>query len=241
MKRLLVACALAFVPLAAAAQTRVYLDRSLERGAPVMTVVLFSPDVAVSEISAGGVIEKVPEWSRKAHDYVAASVERLAAGPRFRLIALPPFSPAEQSSLDEHVALYNVVAGNVLVNGTQGGDVWKKRLASGLTDYTVGPGLAFVAQRSGADAALMIVVRDSVSSSGRKAMFVLGALFGVGIPMGRTFAVAGLVDLRTGKLLWQSYDTSVSADLRIEADATKVVDGLFSSYPAAGVAGKPGK
>lgn len=238
MLRRLALLVIALVPLVAAAQPHVYLDRSLRGGAPQKTVVLISPDVEVSEISAGGVIERVPAWSEQARTYVVHAVKHLAQGTAFRLASLPELSAGEQASLEQHVALYNVVASNVLANSLHGGEVWEKRLASGLTDYTVGPGLAFISDKTGADAALLVVVRDYESSGGRKALMVFGALLGVGIPMGRTFAVAGLVDLRSGRLLWQSYDTSVTPDLRVEADTEKVVDELFSSYPAAAGAAK---
>ena len=46
--------------------------------------------------------------------------------------------------------------------------------------------------------------------------------------------VAGLVDLRSGRLLWQSYDSSISSDLRVANEADTLVQGLFNSYPAAG-------
>ena len=161
----------------------------------------------------------------------------MGQGPKLHLADLPPLSDAEQHALEQHVALYNVVALQVHNNSLSGGELWDKRLKSGLTDYTVGPGLAFLADRTGTDTALLVIARDAESSSERKAMMVLGALFGVGLPAGRAFVVAGLVDLRSGRLLWQSYDSSISSDLRVANEADTLVQGLFNSYPAAG-AGK---
>ena len=225
-------CIVLLAPLAAAAQVYTYLDQSLRNGARAGTALLVAPDVSVSEISAGGVVEKMPDWSRQARDNVGAALRRVGQGPR--LAALPPLGAEEQHALDQHVALYNVVAANVHSNSVSGGELWDKRLKSGLTDYTVGPGLAFLADRTGADTALVVIARDAESSGGRKAMFVLGAMFGVGLPMGQSFVVAGLIDLRSGRVLWQSFDHSVSSDLRVANDADKLVQGLFKSYPAAG-------
>jgi hypothetical protein len=225
-------CIVLLAPLAAAAQVYTYLDQSLRNGARAGTALMIAPDVSVSEISAGGVVEKMPDWSRQARDNVGAALRRVGQGPR--LAALPPLSAEEQHALDQHVALYNVVAANVHSNSVSGGELWDKRLKSGLTDYTVGPGLAFLADRTGADTALVVIARDAESSGGRKAMFVLGAMFGVGLPMGQSFVVAGLIDLRSGRVLWQSFDRSVSSDLRVANDADKLVQGLFKSYPAAG-------
>jgi hypothetical protein len=233
MRRLLLFAVLC-APLAAAAQVYTYLDQSFESGAPEKSALLIAPDVVVSEISAGGVVEKIPEWTRQASRNVANSLRRVGLGPDLKLAELPPLSDAEQHALDQHVALYNVVAANVHTNSVSGGELWEKRLKSGLTDYTVGPGLAFLADKTGADTALVVIARDAESSGGRKAMFVFGAMFGVGIPMGQSFVVAGLIDLRSGRVLWQSFDRSVSSDLRVADDADKLVQGLFKSYPAAG-------
>ena len=233
MRRIALLALLLAVPLAAAAQTYTYLDQSMRGAAPRRVAVLISPDIVVRELSAGGVAEKMPEWTQQARAHITAALERIGARNNLRFATLPALTGEEQRVLDEHVALYSVVAINVHNNSLSHSEVWEKRLASGLTDYTVGPGLAFVADKSGADAALIVIARDTESSGERKAMMVLGALFGVGIPMGQAFAVAGLVDLRSGRLLWQSFDLSGSADLRVDEDASKMVETLFSSYPGA--------
>lgn len=221
-------------PLAAAAQTYTYLDHALEKGAPAHTALLITPDVTVSEISAGGVVEKMPEWSKRATHNVSNALRRVGIGPKLRVSDPPALSAEEQHALDQHVALFHVVASQVHLNSLRGGELWAKRLKSGLTDYTLGPGLSFLADKTGADTALMVIGRDAESSGGRKAAMVLGALFGVAMPAGPTFVVAGLVDLRSGRLLWQSYDVNISTDLREPEETNKLVEGLFKSYPAAG-------
>jgi len=232
--RRLALCVVLLAPLAAAAQTYTYLDQSLRHGGAVHTALLVTPDVAVSEISAGGVVEKIPQWSKRATHNVSNALLRVGLGPKLHFTELPALSDREQHALEQHVALFSVVASQVHSNSLAGGELWAKRLKSGLTDYTVGPGLAFLADKTGADTALLMVARDAESSGGRKAVMVLGALFGVGVPGGNAFAVAGLVDLRSGRLLWQSFDSSISSDLREPADTNKLVEGLFKSYPGAG-------
>ncbi len=218
--------------LGAAAQTHVYTDSSVSAAMPAVKRVLFvPPDISVSELSAGGVIEKVPDWSKQARSHVMEALRKLAPNANFEIVAVPTLSAQEQQSLDQHTALYEVVAVNVQRNGVSGGQVWTERLKSGLTDYTLGPGLGFLADKTGADAALFVIAHDFVSTGERKVLAVVGALFGAVVPLGRTFAVAGLVELRSGKLLWQSYDTSATPDLRVAADADKVVQDLFQAFP----------
>ena len=228
----LVLASLLLLALTAAAQTHVYTDSAVSAATPAAKRVLFiPPDISVSELSAGGVIEKVPDWSKQARGHMMEALRKLAPNARFEIVVVPALTTQERESLDEHTALYEVVAVNVQRNGVGGGQVWTERLKSGLTDYTLGPGLAFLADKTGADAALFVIAQDFVSTSERKALAVVGALFGAVVPLGRTFAVAGLVELRSGKLLWQAYDTSVTPDLRVAADADKVVKDLFQAFP----------
>lgn len=234
IKRVLLGAGLAiFVTAAAHAQT--YLDPALRtaKATPAVDKILvLPPDVQVSEISLGGVIEKVPAWTKLATEYVSAAVARV--GPKHGLPAarVPQLQAREQVSLEQHLALFDMVAGNVQMS-LRGGDAWQKRIAAGDVDFSLGPGLAFLAEQTGADAAVIVMVRDFAASPERKAMMIAGALFGVAIPLGRTFAVAALVDLRTGRLLWESCDTSATPDLRVAADANRVIEDLFQSFPIA--------
>lgn len=221
-------------PLAAAAQTYTYLDHSFKNRGAAHTALLIAPDVAVSEISVGAPVEKRPEWSKRATDNVTRALRRASARSRLRLRDVPALSAEEQHALDQHVALFHVVAGQVHLNSLRGGELWAKRLESGLTDYTVGPGLDFLADRTGADTALVVIARDAESSAGNKAMIALGMLFGGGARVGRTLAIAGLVDLRSGRLLWQSYDVNASTDLREPEQTNALIDGLFKGYPGSG-------
>jgi hypothetical protein len=134
---------LLFVSVAAAAQTHVYVDRAVAATTvPAKKVLVIPPDVSVSELSAGGVIEKVPDWSKQAREYVIAALRKLAPNAKFEIVAVPSLSQPEEDALVEHTALYEVVALTVQRNGVAGGQVWSDRLKSGLTDYTLGPGLA---------------------------------------------------------------------------------------------------
>ena len=132
-------CIVLLAPLAALAQTYTYLDQSLKNGNPVHTALLIAPDVVMAEISAGGVVQKIPEWSKQAREHITAALRGVDQRTKLKLAELPALSAEEQHALEQHVALYGVVAFNVHRNSLSGGDLWAKRLQSGLTDYTVGP------------------------------------------------------------------------------------------------------
>ena len=73
-------------------------------------------------------------------------------------------------------------------------------------DWTLGPGSRGWGSWAGAIMALFLFTNDSYGSAGRKAAQVVGLLFGAYIPSGVHIGYAGLVDLKTGELVWINAD-----------------------------------
>ncbi|MDH3467673.1 MAG: hypothetical protein OES26_17495, partial [Gammaproteobacteria bacterium] len=132
-------------------------------------------------------------------------------------------------------ALYQVVASTARALIAHGGKAWQHKASR--FDYTLGDGLAFLAERSGADAGLIVIGAQSVSSAGRSALsifsVVTGALTGVYMPMtgGGTFLTAGIVDFRTGDVLWFNFDNKFKAgrDIRDSVIAANAVKELLDA------------
>jgi hypothetical protein len=105
-------------------------------------------------------------------------------------------------------------------------------------DFSIGPGLNALQRETGADAAIMIYGRDYVSTAGRKAKAVLGNIPIVGAftgpppRLGRSWVGIGLIDLRTGDLLWlKSEARGSTSNLRDVADAKDIIGSIFEWYP----------
>jgi len=201
---------------------------------PLRQVVLLPVDVNVKEMSAGGVPEEVPEWSRKAEENIRSAmlVSRGSAGACCvtRVVDSSSLTPAERESLEEHLALFSTVAANAMWVDLPGNSAW--RFKSEHFDYTLGSGLSFLKSKYGVDAGLIILGEDVVSTGGRKAMAVFGATVGVGVPMGHSILVGGLVDFETGDLLWLNRTVSYgAADLREPASCLDLARKLLENYP----------
>lgn len=192
-------------------------------------LLLIPPDLRVSEISAGGVVEEVPEWTRAANGHLRASLEALIKDMRVTTLEAPKLPEDRQALLDQHIALYDLVAGNAFAMANNPDAAWEHKRRD--FDYTLGPGLEFMAGESGADAALFIVGADYTSSSGRKAAMVVGALLGIVIPGGVSYLTAGVVDLKSGNLLWLDYQLDATSDMREAKDTDQLLRKVFSSYP----------
>jgi hypothetical protein len=194
-------------------------------------VVVLPIDIKVVEVTAGDVEEKVPDWSREASQSVFKAVSAaIAKQPGMKEIRAPQFSGASAANFDEHLALYKLVA------NTAGKIPWQHKARR--FDYGIGPGLRAVAEQTGADAAIMVYGRDYASTAGRKARAVVGhipivnAFTGPAPQLGHSFIHVGVVDLRTGDLLWMnSKYRDGSTNLRDPNDAAKMVNEVFGWYP----------
>jgi hypothetical protein len=199
-------------------------------------ILVLPPEFKLFQLGASGVsTHEVPEWSLEAEGFAADALRMLgASSKRFLPVEMPKVSADEQALIAEHLALADNVTFAAFQNRQFGGKAWKHKQTD--FDYTLGPQLAFLRERSGADVAAFTVGVETISTGGRVAMGILFAAAGVGIPMGQTFIIMGVVDLETGQLLWvnQRYGSSGFRD-RVRVAA--YIDGLMCQYPYGTVMG----
>ncbi|MFO1435786.1 MAG: hypothetical protein U1F34_05295 [Gammaproteobacteria bacterium] len=206
-----------------------------EQGTSVLPqkIIQLPVKITVNEISVGGVAEPVPQWSKTATSNVAAAVSQVVSsttGAQF--VPMPTLGTDEQSMVDEHLALYEMVAYSAYLHtGALGSEqAWPQKVAR--FDYTVGPGLKFLKEKTGADAALIVVGEDNESSSGRKAAFIIAAMFGIGLQLGYSGITAGIVNLDTGNVLWLDFAINqATIDLRTPQGSKELVEAAFQNFP----------
>jgi hypothetical protein len=95
----------------------------------------------------------------------------------------------------------------------------------------MGPGASRLGTIGGGDYGLFIYTYDSYGSSGRKALQVIGLLAESGASSGVHIGYAGLVDLKTGDLLWINADVRMRGDVRTAEGADKRVSQLLEDFP----------
>lgn len=193
-------------------------------------ILILPADVLVRELSAGGMLEKVPEWTKQSSENLTQAMAELGkSSGKFVIADLPALTPEEQEKIDQVISTFmtvGVTAHNMLL---MGGDAWAHKRKE--FDYTLGPGLAFLKQKTGADAAILMAGDDIVSTGGRKAAMIFAAAFGIGLPAGRSVALSSVVDLETGNLLWMHFDQSMAKDLKDFASAKEMVAEIMAKYP----------
>lgn len=196
-------------------------------------VVLMPPRLQMMEVSAGGVPEPVRAWAEEARVGVEAAVRReLSRRTAAELVDPPVLEAPQQLALERHGAFFRRVAQQLAAVRDMRDTAWTSR--RGELDYSIGPGLAGVAEACGCDAALFVDGVDYVSTPGRRVLLVLSTLmFGLPvIPPGAAYLQAGLVDLRSGDVLWLGRDYSMTlGDLREATAVDKLLANIFAEFP----------
>ena len=101
-------------------------------------------------------------------------------------------------------------------------------------EWSIGSEIGQLQSLTGADYALFINTNDSYGSTGRKVLQLFAAMGGVSVISGVHAGYAGLVDLRTGELVWLNADRQMGGDVRTAEGAAKRVQQLLEGFP-----GKP--
>lgn len=234
----LLACLLALAPAFAAAYDQNRIATGPD-GKPVRiqgSVVVIEPDLELSLVTAGGLEEPRRAWSEAARQHYPVEVARWLERKGIRPLPafdLPDDLPAD-SRLGQLVRLHEAVALSIAVYTRKGSYLATK---GDRLDWTLGEGVAELREATGADYALFSYIRDSYTSEGRAALRVLGVLAGlatgqlVDIGGGRQVAVATLVDLRTGQVVWFNLMARQTGDLRTSQGTADTVDELLEDLP----------
>ncbi|MCZ6804769.1 MAG: hypothetical protein O7D86_12780 [Proteobacteria bacterium] len=197
--------------------------------------ILFLPiDISVHQISAGGLTEEVPEWTDMATNNVTKAILNSAlAFIDLESYSIEQLDPDKKLSVEEHIALYDVVAGSAYLHTGLGSAENRWQHKSDHFDYTLGPGLSFLKEYTDADSVLMVIGADYETTAGRKLVWLaIAAIFGAGIPLGYSYLTAGLVDIETGNIKWLDYTVNQSTiNLRDSKEAETLVIDLFKNFP----------
>jgi hypothetical protein len=198
-------------------------------------ILVLPVEFTVYEKSVAGV-EAVPEWTETAKFSLGdAASEMLRQDDRFQIVALPQIDGEPAALLREHVELFKIVAGTV-TGVVQFGKVWEDKRSTNF-DYSIGNGLAFLADTADADFAFILGGSQIKQTGGSVFMQVLAAAGGVGLPGGGTYVMGGIVDLRTGELRWLNARMGsqvfgiTGSDVRKPETAREIIVRMFEGFP----------
>jgi hypothetical protein len=188
---------------------------------------IMQPDVELFSLSAGGVSEPKADWTEAATKHISAALDA-----RFKAVgvATRTVTDSEADDLAEINALHAAVARSISLHH-MGGDSFSLPTKEGKLDWSMGDAVIPLREKTGADYALFLWVRDSYASAERKVAMVALALLGVGITGGFQIGYSSLVDLRTGQVLWFNQMFRGNGDLREAEPAAETIAALLKNFP----------
>lgn len=235
----------AALALSGCVSTRQVADAQFQPPQGDYSLIVMRPDVNVGAMTTGGLVEPRADWTEQARAHVLQALKAQQATRGGRTIvaetrgSIPGVDPETVANLER---LHNAVGSSIALHKYMGMDLPTKR-GKGL-DWTLGEEAVKLHRATGAEYALFLSAEDSIASTGRTAMQVLGVagcFIGFCAPQGGggQSAYASLVDLRNGDVVWFNVLQTGSqlpgltfGDLRTQAGATQLVDRLLGRMKA---------
>lgn len=202
-------------------------------------ILVFRPSVSVGAQSTGGLFEPNGEWTERAKANLKVSLENLQKQLGNEVIVAPEAYGEQARALEEHMALFGAVSRAVIEYQFFRGNrlpTKKRDNKADIFDWSLGSGVADLPGAKDADYALFIYNKDAYGSTGRKILQVV-ALLGPGIAVnsGEHLGFAGLVDLKTGDLLWLNADGQMGGDVREVQGSQKRIRQLLEGFPGSDI------
>lgn len=197
-------------------------------------IVLMRPNIRVGSQSTGGMNEPNADWTRQAREYLALALRGAQAKLGNSVVDYDEGPSGEAPLMTQYSQLFNSVADSVIQYQFFPGNRLPTKKRKGSFDWSIGSDLGRLQSLEGADYALFISTDDSYGSTDRKVLQIFAAMGGIGITSGMHAGYAGLVDLRTGELVWLNADRQMGGDVRTPDGAVKRVQQLLEGFP-----GKP--
>jgi hypothetical protein len=232
----------AAVPMSACVQTRQYADVQFTPPQGDYKLLVLRPDVSVGSLTTGGIVEPRADWTEQARTNIIAALQTQQSGRGGKLQILErrnQLRGASEQEVADFERLFYAVGQSIVLHKYLGDYLPTKR-RQGL-DWTLGEDAVSLGRKTGYDYALFLHAEDSVASRGR---IVLGALGLAGCFVGfcapniggaTQLDYAGLVDLKTGEVVWFNVVRAGSeipgiafGDLRSPQGAAQMVDRLLN-------------
>lgn len=208
-------------------------------------ILVFRPSVSVGAQSTGGLFEPNSEWTERAKFNIQSALDKLQTQLGNEIVVAPDSFGEDARNLQEHMALFGAVSRAVIEYQFFKGNrlpTKKRDNSAEVFDWSLGEGVSGLPGANDADYGLFIFNKDAYGSTGRKllqAVAILGA--GISVKSGEHIGYAGLVDLKTGDLLWLNADAAMGGDVREQDGSEKRVRQLLEEFPGSALGKADGK
>jgi hypothetical protein len=195
-------------------------------------ILLLRPKIRVGSQSTGGMMEPNAEWTDQAKANIGAALAAVQSQLGNQIVTAEEPVGDDAQKLADYNALFSAVADAVITYQFFPGNRLPTKKRDGVFEWSLGPEVKSLPGAADADYALFIFTEDQFGSTGRKvAQVFAAALIGVSISSGVHKGYAGLIDLKTGNLVWLNADQEMGGDVRRSDGAQRRVAQLLEGFP----------
>lgn len=196
-------------------------------------VLMLPPDIKYYRITASGITEPHAEWTNRARESFSAAFDQFAAASGIE------YEVSSRDQMDDDLVAYDRLhsaVGATIISSHYGPAKLQSKKIAGSSDFrfdwSLGPGVAALADNNNARYALFVYFRDYQASGGRVGLAMFAALFGAAVYTGHQGGFASLVDLQSGDVVWFNNLSIAQGDMRSPAGAAQLVEQIFAEFAA---------
>ena len=206
-------------------------------------IILMRPSIRVGAQSTGGMFEPNADWTAQARENIMQALNSAQSTLGNQVISYDEGTTSEGPLATQYGNLFGALSNSVIEYQFFVGNRLETKKRKGTFEWGVGPELSKLKSVQGADYALFINTNDAYGSTGRKVLQIFAAMGGIGVTSGIHQGHAGLIDLKTGDLVWLNADRQMGGDVRTPDGAAKRVAQLLEGFPGrpTGVVQSPAK
>lgn len=205
-------------------------------------ILVFRPSVNVGAQSTGGMFEPNAEWTEQAKTNIGTALQAFQSRLGNQVVLAPEAYGEQAQVLEEHMALFAAISDAVITYQFFVGNrlpTKKRDNKKAVFDWSMGPTVSTLPGAADADYGLFIYNKDAYGSTGRKVLQVLALLGpGISVKSGEHYGYAGLVDLKSGDVLWLNADNAMGGDVRKAEGSHKRVEQLLEAFPGSDIGTK---
>jgi hypothetical protein len=195
-------------------------------------IVLFRPDVKVTEQTTAGLEQPKADWTERARTQIANAMKAEQARRGAQVTVMPELDGDDAKLMADYKRLFKFVADAAIRHQLFA----EKPLPTKVDtfDWSLGPGVAKLGSLGGGDYGLFLYTFDSYESVGHKNAQLIGRLVGASAESSSAetrIGYAGLVDLKSGELVWLNVDVNSRGDVRTASGADVRVGHLLKGFP----------
>lgn len=198
-------------------------------------IVLMRPSIRAGAQSTGGMFEPNADWTQQARENIGRALARAQGGLGNSVVDYAEPTGADPAQIAEYQALFSTVAGSVIEYQFFKGNRLPTKKRKDQFEWGLGADVGKLPGLEGADYALFITTEDHYGSTGRKILQIFAAIARISVKSGEHKGYAGLVDLKTGELVWLNADLAMGGDVRDAEGAEKRVSQLLEGFPGRAV------